>query len=1018
MSGNPPVSYKQQPEENDPQVLNPESGGVAEGQKLPFDPMRVLIVTQRYWYIPVIVGLVFGVIAYVMARGYLSAEYTDRLMLIPNEVPTNLRANEFGESYKPLELEADTFLSLIHSRRVLAGVVRRQPGDSDVTVEDLRNRLQLEHDKKTGIIQAEYRTAGGREEVMSILEAYGREVEQLSMLLQVEEAQDVVRFLDRQLIKAESELSAHKVQMRDFLSHHRYLDGTLEMEADLRTRNEATMRLQTASAELSTVDQTIASLLDILRDHHPYFTQLEAARGQLSQLRMSYTDENPLVVNQLEIVRGIEKKIQDELAPDSPTGTSPEFTRDGFTNTVFLDLIKAQSGKSRLQAEVSTLREFLASVEERMSRMPQLNQTYARLNKEDERLQTVVDLIKARKHEAEMYIDEVIPAYKAFEGAVYESVEEVAPDNMLLAIAFLGIGFGSSAAFLILVFFELMNDRVVTTGDVSRLTGLEVLGGLTECPQNRGGSRVGPQDGGRDALDSPEVTRWSLALWKKMERRLDAQTGSSSNIIISSLDRGDGKTTWIGLLGRAAQANGMRVMAFVDRVPACGEWTTIRVERFLEHPQLAIQELSSESKAPRPVAVLLPDGWLWTRRHQAQLKRAIAEVEAHGRIVSFIEVVDPLEDENMLFLSSAANVFWMARSSISRNSDLAELIKVLRNMNTHLKGAMINRLPRTWTQMPTLGRSMASVVAALLMSLPTFASGADTREQPLPPYRLGPGDVVDIAVYANPDTIRQGIVVSPDGKINYLQARDIQAAGKTVNELREELTQVLTRYYRPGRAVVIPQTFRSKKYTVMGAVRDPGTYTLDRPVTVLEAVARARGLKVGLFDHKNVELADLSKAFLSRNGQKLPINFQELFRGQAPEMNLQLQHGDYLFFPSTSLNEVYLMGAVAAPGNVAMTEQLSLTQLVSRQGGFLEDAYLSKVAVIRGSLDDPEVHIVNVRDVLKGESSDFLLEIGDYIYVSDKPWRDIELVLDAATRAFIGAASSTLASEQVPAIIR
>src|SRR4051812_44763018 len=52
---------------------------------------------------------------------------------------------------------------------------------------------------------------------------------------------------------------------------------------------------------------------------------------------------------------------------------------------------------------------------------------------------------------------------------------------------------------------------------------------------------------------------------------------------------------------------------------------------------------------------------------------------------------------------------------------------------------------------------------------------------------LGPGDLLNLSLYEQPETARSGVTVGPDGRINYLQARDILATGLTVDELREKL---------------------------------------------------------------------------------------------------------------------------------------------------------------------------------------------------------------------------------------
>lgn len=1009
MSENPPQEFKPvNPNQEEAVDLPQEMGNqpTKSGFDLPFDPVRIFMATQRWWYLPPIAGILFGMAAFIFAKGHFKIEYSDELMLIPNEIPTNLRANEFGESYKPQEIKSPTFLSMMKSRNVLASTVRHPSLKDHVSIGDLQRNLSLDHDRKTGIFKANYKTFGGKKEVTAVLTAYGKEVENLSRRIQTEEAQDVVQFLDRQLSKANSELSMKKSAIQVFLTTHNYLDANLEMEADLRTRNDVTLKLKTAEVDLATIDFSITNYLDILRDHHPLFDKLKKAREKHSTLLLQYTAENPLVIAQAETVQFIETEVEESLLNEDPKEI-PEFSRDTFTDTVFLNLVKAQANKNKLSAEIASYNQFLNKIEENMSRMPKLAQEYIKLKDDEKRLQILVDLLGARKREAEMFIEEVIPAYKAYDKSVYESVKSSNPGKMFMAVVFFGMAFGSGMVFLIIVVLELLNDRIKTIGDLKRLTQLQVLGGLTEFNEE-------PKDTGK----------WSLAMWKKIENLIGNKSRHSEIVSLVSLHRGEGKTTWIGYLAKASYMNGGRVLAFVNSVPSEGEWDTVTMDRFLEHPTIACPKLDDPTAIPKPVAVLQPAGWVWTRRNHILWNRAVKMIEKLSPFTAFVEINDPTNDDNMLFISKSSNVFWLSQSGEARFGEISSILKLLKSMSTQLRGAFINKLPKNIEQLPMATRTLSWILMGCLAfsiwsSTPsTYAQSArvDTKTAPAE-YLFGPGDVLDISIYANPGTIRKGLVVAPDGRINYLEASNILAAGKSVKQLRKELTKKLSNFYQPSNVIIIPKRFLSKRYTVMGAVQDPGTYLLDRPITLLEAVARARGLKVGLFDRKNVELADLNRAFITRKGQKLPIDFRALFNGRDPDMNIQLEHGDYIFFPSTSLNEVYLIGEVVGKGNIAMTEGLTVTQLISRQGGFLPNAYLSKVVVIRGSLADPKVHTVNVKEILKGKQLDFRLEVGDYVYVPDKPWTEIELVVESAARAFIGASASTLASERIPALI-
>src|SRR5207302_25098 len=180
-----------------------------------------------------------------------------------------------------------------------------------------------------------------------------------------------------------------------------------------------------------------------------------------------------------------------------------------------------------------------------------------------------------------------------------------------------------------------------------------------------------------------------------------------------------------------------------------------------------------------------------------------------------------------------------------------------------------------------------------LQMLPGFRAlrAADTATKPslTRPMRgqwqqrmtLGPGDILNISLLENVDSMHLNVPVGPDGRITFLQAHDIMASGLTIDELRDKFNGTLGKFYTDPHTVITPVAFHSKRYIVLGAVTATGAYPLDGPVTIIEAIARAGGLGTGVFEQRSVELADLQRSYLVRNGQRMPVDFERLF-----------QHGD------------------------------------------------------------------------------------------------------------------------------
>ncbi|MDB6169250.1 MAG: Protein involved in polysaccharide export, contains domain of the beta-grasp fold, partial [Verrucomicrobia bacterium] len=251
-----------------------------------------------------------------------------------------------------------------------------------------------------------------------------------------------------------------------------------------------------------------------------------------------------------------------------------------------------------------------------------------------------------------------------------------------------------------------------------------------------------------------------------------------------------------------------------------------------------------------------------------------------------------------------------------------------------------------------------------------------------------------------PAATRSEVAVQPDGRLSFLEARDVVAAGLTIDQLRGELDKQLGQYRRSARTMVSPVAFRSKKYHMLGLVAQKGSFTLDRPMTVVEAVARARGFETGASSGDVVDLADLQHAFLVRNGQRKEIDFQKLFAAGDLTQNIAVEPGDYFYFPPADQREVYVLGAVMHPGPALLNDHSTSLRAVATRGGFTNKAWRTKVLVVRGSLTEPKPIVVNLADVLLGKAPDVALEAHDIVYVSNRPWWKAEDLLDEAASAF------------------
>jgi polysaccharide export outer membrane protein len=249
---------------------------------------------------------------------------------------------------------------------------------------------------------------------------------------------------------------------------------------------------------------------------------------------------------------------------------------------------------------------------------------------------------------------------------------------------------------------------------------------------------------------------------------------------------------------------------------------------------------------------------------------------------------------------------------------------------------------------------------------------------------IGKSDVLNISVYDEPDLSVSGIPVRPDGKISFPLVGDVQAEGLTGDELAASLTERLRQYLLAPKVSVIVQEFNSLNYTIYGEVVRPGVYPLHTDVTITDAIAKAGGLNKGQFRATSVELADLTHAFISRQGKIMPVDFVRLLRDGDMRFNINLQPGDLISIPSGLSQEVYVIGEVNKTALFAYREDMPMSRTLAQAEGFTKDADLSRIHVIRGALSNPVLIVSDFNKVINGEAQDVRLEPGDIIYVPPK----------------------------------
>jgi polysaccharide export outer membrane protein len=158
-------------------------------------------------------------------------------------------------------------------------------------------------------------------------------------------------------------------------------------------------------------------------------------------------------------------------------------------------------------------------------------------------------------------------------------------------------------------------------------------------------------------------------------------------------------------------------------------------------------------------------------------------------------------------------------------------------------------------------------------------------------YKIEPGDVLEISVWREEDLLRQ-VLVRPDGGLSFPLVGDIQASGKSIQELQTLVTERLTRYIPDPVVTVSTQQLSGNKVYVVGKVIRPGEFVANRYMDVVQALSVAGGM---------TPYAAVNKIKILRreNGKliAIPFRYGDIEKGENLEQNIILKSGDVVLVP-------------------------------------------------------------------------------------------------------------------------
>ena len=300
------------------------------------------------------------------------------------------------------------------------------------------------------------------------------------------------------------------------------------------------------------------------------------------------------------------------------------------------------------------------------------------------------------------------------------------------------------------------------------------------------------------------------------------------------------------------------------------------------------------------------------------------------------------------------------------------------------------------------------VTSITLLCLVTCAVQAQQAQSKAPkaqlksgPYLLGPGDVVDVKVFGQPD-LSTTAQVDSDGYLSSLAFLDpIPAKCRTERQVQKDIAVAYARLIKePQVTVRVVERNSRQPASVFGAVRKETKVPMLRPMRLNEAIAASGGFTekaAGTIQILHTEPVMCPEAgeeteALPIDGTAIPFLVVKIADLQKGLSNPTIRPGDLVLV--TEAEPVYITGSVVSPGGIMLRDQLTLSRALAMVGGTRKEAKLSEVRIYRqkpGS-NEQEILKVNYAAIKKNEIPDIFLKPYDVIDVSDsgifggKPW--------------------------------
>jgi len=260
-------------------------------------------------------------------------------------------------------------------------------------------------------------------------------------------------------------------------------------------------------------------------------------------------------------------------------------------------------------------------------------------------------------------------------------------------------------------------------------------------------------------------------------------------------------------------------------------------------------------------------------------------------------------------------------------------------------------------------------------------------------YRVGPGDILSITVYDEPD-LTQTVRVTERGMLAFPLVGSVHVQNLTATQVAKRLEETLSpRFLINPQVFVNVAEFASKKVFIVGAVPKPTTLTLRGETTLLEVLSNVSDANLnGVFNLSHSSSLTVFRREMQAGAphgdtphavQAIRVDLDHLLRQGDVSLNLVLHPNDVIYIPEP--DAVFIFGEVNRTGPIPLPEGgMRLIEAINKAGGFSDFAAAHRTRVLRVVDGREQVIRVDMAAVIRGDlSQDMTLKANDIVIVPE-----------------------------------